>query len=169
MTRSVLSDAFGHHVWATEQLLDACAALAPEQLQTTVPGTYGSIIDTLRHLVAADRNFVRRFPGGADLPAVEEDATLADLRAVTSADGRVWAALLATDIDPDADTVSRNDELEFHNPVGVRLAQALHHGTDHRSQVCTALTSLGITPPDIDVWAFAHANGRSRAVPLPPS
>ena len=25
------------------------------------------------------------------------------------------------------------------------LAQALHHGTDHRSQICTALTSLGIT------------------------
>jgi uncharacterized damage-inducible protein DinB len=39
MTRSVLSHAFGHHVWATEQLLDACAALTPEQLQTTVPGT----------------------------------------------------------------------------------------------------------------------------------
>ena len=39
--------------------------------------------------------------------------------------------------------------------MGIRLAQALHHGTDHRSQICTALTTLGVEPPEIDVWAFA--------------
>jgi uncharacterized damage-inducible protein DinB len=44
--------------------------------------------------------------------------------------------------------------------MGVRLAQALHHGTDHRSQICTALTTIGIEPPEIDVWAFAAAEGR---------
>jgi uncharacterized damage-inducible protein DinB len=44
--------------------------------------------------------------------------------------------------------------------VGVRLAQALHHGTDHRSQICTALTSLGVEPPAIDVWDYGLANGR---------
>ena len=44
--------------------------------------------------------------------------------------------------------------------VGLRLAQALHHGTDHRSQICTALTTLGIEPPEIDVWAFGGETGR---------
>ena len=39
--------------------------------------------------------------------------------------------------------------------MGIRLAQAIHHGTDHRSQVCTALTTLGIEPPAIDVWDYA--------------
>ena len=32
MTTSLLGDAFAHHAWATERLIDACAALAPEQL-----------------------------------------------------------------------------------------------------------------------------------------
>jgi hypothetical protein len=54
MTRSDLSDAFAHHVWATLRLLDVCQELGPEQLETAVPGTYGSILDTMRHLVAAD-------------------------------------------------------------------------------------------------------------------
>jgi uncharacterized damage-inducible protein DinB len=51
--------------------------------------------------------------------------------------------------------------------VGIRLAQALHHGSDHRSQICTILTSIGIEPPDIDVWAFAWSDGRLVEVPPP--
>ena len=46
--------------------------------------------------------------------------------------------------------------------MGVRIAQAIHHGTDHRSQVCTALTSLGIVPPGIDLWEWAKAIGRTQ-------
>lgn len=69
MSPSVLADAFAHHTWATLTLLDACGELGPEQLATSVPGTY-------------------------------------------------W------------------------------------------SQVCTALTTLGLEPPGIDVWAFASQDGR---------
>ena len=32
--------------------------------------------------------------------------------------------------------------------------------TDHRSQICTALTTLGPEPPLIDVWAFGLQTGR---------
>jgi uncharacterized damage-inducible protein DinB len=49
--------------------------------------------------------------------------------------------------------------------MGIRLAQALHHGTDHRSQICTALTSLGLEAPAIDVWDFAETQGRLLEVP----
>ena len=45
-------------------------------------------------------------------------------------------------------------------PVSIRLAQALHHGTDHRSQICTGLTALGVEPPSIDVWDFGWQDGR---------
>jgi uncharacterized damage-inducible protein DinB len=58
MTNSILADAFGHHTWATLTLLDACAGLTDEQLATTVPGTFGSIIGTLRHTVAADTGYL---------------------------------------------------------------------------------------------------------------
>jgi uncharacterized damage-inducible protein DinB len=39
-------------------MLDACAGLTNEQLAATVPGTYGSILDTFRHLVAADTSYL---------------------------------------------------------------------------------------------------------------
>ena len=68
--------------------------------------------------------------------------------------GIAWMELLAGELDADTDMVEHGDGWEFHAPLGFRLAQVIHHGTDHRSQVCTALTSLGLTPPDIDVWSF---------------
>ena len=37
MGRSLLADAFAHHVWATLELIDACLAVHPEQLETSVP------------------------------------------------------------------------------------------------------------------------------------
>lgn len=39
---------------ATLRLLDACDVLAPEQLQSRAPGTYGSILETMRHLLGSD-------------------------------------------------------------------------------------------------------------------
>jgi signal transduction histidine kinase len=39
-------------------------------------------------------------------------------------------------------------------------SRRLHHGTDHRSQVCTALTALGVEPPPIDVLDFGIQAGR---------
>lgn len=42
--RTTLDDAFAHHVWATLRVLDTCVGLSPEQRETTVPGTYGSIM-----------------------------------------------------------------------------------------------------------------------------
>jgi uncharacterized damage-inducible protein DinB len=53
-----------------------------------------------------------------------------------------------------------------HAPLGIRLAQALHHGTDHRSQVCTALTTLGIEPPAIDLWDYGALDGRVFTEPI---
>jgi len=43
--RHPLDDALAHHAWATIHLLDVCASLSDDQLATTVPGTYGSIIE----------------------------------------------------------------------------------------------------------------------------
>lgn len=162
MTRSMLDDAFAHHVWASLQVIDACLALDPAQLDTTVPGTYGSIIDTVRHLVGADAGYLFVLTDGERSLIDEEQMDLAQLRAAMAEDGPAWTALLGQGLDPDAVVVRhRDDGSESHAPLSIRLAQALHHGTDHRSQICTALTSLGIEPPEIDLWSFGQQDGRA--------
>jgi uncharacterized damage-inducible protein DinB len=93
---------------------------------------------------------------------IEEDTmSLADLRPVVREHGRAWSALLAEGRDPDEVVIAqRKDGTEGHAPLGIRLAQVVHHGTDHRSQICTGLTALGVEPPYIDVWAFGETEGR---------
>jgi uncharacterized damage-inducible protein DinB len=160
MTTSLLAEGFGHHVWASCQLIDVCLGLTEEQLQTTVPGTYGSIIDTLRHLVGADTDYLHVLTDGEvaqvdettmDLPALREEMVRNEDR---------WVDAVRRHPDPDAIVVRhRDDGSESRAQAGTRLHQAIHHGTDHRSQVCTALTSLGIEPPEIDVWAYAWSKG----------
>ncbi len=168
MTASLLDDALAHHIWATERLIDACAALAPEQLATPARGTYGSILDTFRHLVGTDcwyLTFFREGPRAIDEGA-EVDAGLDVLRAAISANGEAWMAVLAANPDGETDMVEHGDGWDFHSPLGFRLAQVIQHGTDHRSQICTALTSLGVEPPVIDLWAYGEATGRTRGVYL---
>jgi uncharacterized damage-inducible protein DinB len=166
MSRSLLADAFEHHAWATLRLLDVCLALDDAQLATSVPGTYGSILETLRHLVGADNGYLYRCSGERTPLIDEEVMTVAQLRDAMQSDAASWRELIAQELDPDTDIVRRNDDgSEFHASLGIRLAQVLHHGTDHRSQVCTALTALGIEPPLIDVWDFGEAEGRVAEVP----
>ena len=162
MSTTLLDDAMAHHIWATETLIDACRDLPPESLAAPAPGAYGSILDTFRHFVGADCFFLTFF---RDAPRrMEEGAELGldELRSVITANGRDWMALLAGGVDGEAETVERGDGWTFHAPTGLRLAQVVHHGSDHRSQICTALTTLGVEPPVIDLWAYGEATGRTR-------
>jgi uncharacterized damage-inducible protein DinB len=160
---SLLYDSMAHHIWATERLIDACADLTDEQLLTEVTGTYGSIMASFHHLVGSDGWYLSFF---RDVPVpLADDARLplAALRDAMTANGAAWLTVLESDPDADADLEEREDGWIFHAPVAFRIAQAVHHGTDHRSQICTILTTLGIEPPDIDVWAWGEVCGRTRA------
>jgi uncharacterized damage-inducible protein DinB len=39
-----------------------------------------------------------------------------------------------------------------------------NHGTEHRSQVATILTTLGIEPPELSGWEWGLAAGKMRKV-----
>jgi len=161
MARHPLDDAFRHNVWATVRLIDVCAALTPAQLAADVPGTYGSIHGTLHHIVDSDTWYLSFFREAIVVQMDDTLADLSDLRAAIEANGAAWLEVLAEAPDPDRQIEHLRGAIRYVAPAGVRLAQVVQHGTDHRSQVCTALTLLGVEPPDIAVWAYGEATDRS--------
>lgn len=162
----MLRDAFGHHAWATERIIDACGDLTDEQRAREIPAIFGSVLDTLRHLVDSDTWYLwcvsdGRFGRGR---VDTSSFSFEEVRALADENAAAWSRLIDEELaaaDPDTDVVSTSlDGGRRHATLGVRLAQAAQHGNDHRSQLCTALTQLGAFVPDVDVWAYGDQAGR---------
>lgn len=161
-----LREAFRHNAWATQQLLTVCRQLTNAQLNAPGQGTYGSILETVNHLVDSDPAYLPRIR--VDRPDWIHDADnlvgldILEQRAQHSAS--LWETYLTGDsiLAPDH-PISLNDGT-YETTAAVPVVQALHHGTLHREQVCSLLTALGVEAPDLQVWAWAEETGRSREV-----
>jgi len=159
-----------HGVWANEQLIERCRALTDEQLELTVPGTYGTIRKTLAHIVASEEGYLVRLLGSLlhEPPLREPDlATLDQIAAhiphVTSAVERLFAK---GSPDPDrviADTPLRREGApRFEMAAWAPATQFVYHGIDHRSQIDTILSTHGLETLDLQVWPYAMELGASR-------
>jgi uncharacterized damage-inducible protein DinB len=162
-------DLAGHHAWANAQLLAFCQGLDGPTLETTVLGTYGTILETLRHLVDSEASYVYRLTGAWPAHPWREDAAVG-LDVLTERAAVLAATLqrfLAGDWDDERLGEARGDDEVFAVRAGVFLAQALHHANEHRAHVCTILGALGYEPPDVSAWGYALATGRM--TPKPPT
>lgn len=159
-----LIDCFRHNAWATREVLRVCRSLTDSQLDTAVAGTYGSVIETLRHTIRSEAGYCRRLTG-------EEPDWLAqppDAPGVTELEQRHddttarWERFLATPFDAERTFVIEwHDGINRDVPAGIVLAQALHHGNEHRTQICTTISAIGAEPPALGVWEFAEDTDRA--------
>lgn len=157
-----------HDVWATEKLLERCRALTPEQVDLTVPGTYGSIRRTLAHVVAADERYLRRFMAMPE-PLLSDDAepTLDEIAAhLPNVKEGVEKLFAGHEFDPDR--VIRDDRRR--DPADppllitawVLVTQFAHHGSDHRAHIGTILGAHGLETPALDVWEYGRLNDAAK-------
>ena len=165
---ALLIESFRYNKWANLQLLDVCEKLSDEQLQLTAPGTYGTIAATLLHLFSAEQRYLRRLAGTQ--PELNERDPMPSVPALREIAERSGDKLIevAAKINPD-DTIDEERDgnlLRLH--LGVVVVQAMHHGNDHRTHICTVLGHHGIEHGDIDVWAYGAATGAIVSVPVRP-
>jgi len=145
---------FRHNAWATLRLLEFCRDLDPAMLETTARGTYGPVNETLAHVVGQDEVLASMVEGAAASGPPPRFASVDDLleRARWQADR--WERILEPE--PHPERLVEHDEGGVRRlvRVGTVLAEAIHHGNHHRSQVCTALSAIDIAPPALDGWAY---------------
>jgi len=157
-----LLEIFRHNAWATKRLLEFCRELPESALTSTVPGTYGNILATFDHVVGSDGGYLRSLSGSTP-EWVTDRIEASDLNVL---DGRadelatLWEKFFAGPVD--AGRVLLLDKGTYEVNAGIVIAQAPHHASIHREQICAILTSMGIEPPDIQPWGFADETGRSR-------
>ena len=148
-----------YHVWATDRLLEAIAALEDDAYRCDAGLFFRSVHGTLNHLLVAENLWYTRFAEGVS-PVVKLDAELhADrellARALREAASR-WMPFV-TAIAPDrlAGTIAyrtmRGSDVVL--PYAPTLGHVFNHGTHHRGQVTAAITRLGAQSPELD-WVY---------------
>lgn len=152
----VLREGFAHHLWATRRLLDALESLGEAPLDAEIPGTYGSVARTVTHLVDADDRYLQRLSGDDVPPYVDHGAQPVGTLRERLADHELrWAGMLdRLEAGTLAARVDRGEDGVVDPAEVLLLLQALHHGNDHRTQICSTLGALGLDVPDLDVWTF---------------
>jgi uncharacterized damage-inducible protein DinB len=158
----VVVEFFRHNTMMNERLLEACRQLTPEQLRATAPGTYGSIGATLVHIANGQMGYASRllclerpealpeepFPGFESIAA-----------RLAHGNARLEEAAAQPDIARQVQVRGDDPPGTWSMPVSLFLLQAINHGTEHRSQVATILTQLGVKPPEMDGWAYFFDSG----------
>ena len=150
-----LTTLFSHHLWANLRLLERCAELSDEQLDTSIAGTYGSIRDTLQHIVSAEQSYFSRISTGQIYrrPKDAPPLTIAEMTesARSTGSGLIeWAPKVQA-----SDTVQIDWDGTLRDvPKTIILTQVINHATEHRAQIMVIMTQLGIEPPNLDSWSY---------------
>ena len=160
----ILAELFRHNLWANLTLIDFCVTLPDEILETNVPGTFGTIRDTLGHLAGTEEGYLAGLVG--DTGASPNLATLRE-RALKA--GEVLALSIVREhavksgegLHAYAETVEGNPKVQvtwhgqsYEMPAALFLVQSINHATEHRSQIKIALTQAGISSPELDGWTW---------------
>ncbi|MCL4264436.1 MAG: hypothetical protein KJ069_14525 [Anaerolineae bacterium] len=164
MNTNILEKLFAHNNWANDLIIQACLSLSDEQLDAAPhSATMGTIRDTLIHLVAAQHNYLALLT----LPIAERQRispTMAELQPSAAHSG---AGLLALARDPSgfyAQTQLQTRDNHLVEP-SVIMVQVINHASEHREQLCSMLSALGITPPDMDGWSYGEATQTLTPIP----
>jgi uncharacterized damage-inducible protein DinB len=163
----LLVEFFRHNAMMNRRLVEACRQLSPEQLGATATGTYGSIGATLVHIANAQEGYAARVLGTERPERLEEDPfpgyeSLAERFA--RGDAQLEEAAKQAGQVREVQVTGDDPPGTFRMPASLILLQAVNHGTEHRSQVATILTQLGVEPPEMDGWTYFFASGQMVAV-----
>jgi uncharacterized damage-inducible protein DinB len=161
----LLSELFRYHAWATVQLIDYCLGQPPATLDELVIGTDRSMLHTLTHVVGTEQWYLELLTGEPAANPIQRGEALAlpDLRQRFLSHSGRWDALLERIGQLEISLPATDWRPEVAQGQALLVVQAIQHGIDHRTQICTTLATLGLAPPIIDGWFYWAATHQSAA------
>lgn len=153
-----LTTLFQHNLWANLCLFEACAALTPEQLQASIPGAFGTIIQTLEHIASSEHSYFSRISTGRR----SDSGPLTTFAAMIESLRRTGLGLIewAPKVRPEDTFEVDWDGTPRYIPKTFLLTQALQHAAEHREQIKAIMTEIGVAPPDLQGWEFFEVADR---------
>jgi len=149
--------------WANQKTIAHLQTLPEDSLAAFATNSEWHVAEIIHHIVDSADHYAFRISGAIALtkpgdPCIEDVLAIADLARVKEQAAIVDKALL--------ECVKLDDiQIEFKNYSdkmvkrwrSTILSQAIHHATEHRAQLASALEAKGFKPMDLDeldLWAF---------------
>lgn len=165
-----LQHLYDYHYWANGKLFAAIDQLTPQQFTQSVAGSYGSVRNTLVHIVSAEWGWLDRCggpPRGERLNA-EDYPTFESVRETWRRVEGYVRGFLGTLTDAD---LARSITFALGNgpahtvPMVDLLTHSLTHAAHHRGQAALLLRTLGCVPGNFDYLMFASERADASAAP----
>lgn len=166
MTVKDLERFYDYAYWVNRKLFPVVSQLTDEQFVRPLAGSYGSVRNTLVHVLSAEWGWFDRCGGQPRGPALKADnyPTAQSLIDEWTAVERHMRQFLSTLGDADIDRI-----VEFTlpgsapqaMPIGELLHHGMNHGVHHRGQVALLLRELGFAPGNFDIVLYYAERRRS--------
>jgi uncharacterized damage-inducible protein DinB len=155
-----------HMAWANQLTIEHLEGLSEDALKAFAVKENWYVGEIAHHIVEAADFYVYRITGRhCELPGkeIQELKVKTDLVLLKSQVAEIDRALIAC-------ANLEDSKVEFVNSKGEKvsrwistiLSQAVHHATEHRAQIASALEAKGFKPVDLDeldLWSFEIKNG----------
>src|SRR5262249_3888603 len=133
--------------------------LSDAQLDATAIGCFGSIRDTLEHIIGAEVSYVERVNGKLPAKPLSQDQ-FSGFEVLK--DAVRWAGdellQLALSAGKETSVRQRPPRMLIEYKLASLIVQALSHSTEHRTQISAIITQLGMEPPDMSGWNYPHSS-----------
>lgn len=146
-----------YNAWANTRLYDAVLALPPGEAGRGRPSIFGSVVNTLNHILVGDRIWFSRIEGTDPGVTQLDEILYADPQALYGAREDFDAHIIRTV--ESWDDAMLAGALRYATTAGTVFEQPLHpvvthifnHQTHHRGQVHQMLSDSGVAPPPLDL------------------
>ncbi len=165
MDIALFKELFAYNRWANRRTRDAPARVSPEQFSREIGGSYGSLRNTVAHLVSSEWVWQQRWKGTSPTapPFPAGELTLENLESrwqpIELETQRFVDSLPAARLD---ETISYSNTRgqPFSEPLWQQLQHLVNHSSYHRGQIVTLLRQLGAEPIGTDLIAFYRGRDR---------
>ena len=145
--------------WANRKLFDVLSQLTDEQFTQSVAGSYGSVRNTLVHLLSAEWGWVDRCGGTPRGPALDANdyPTVESVRQRWQHVETLTRAFIAGLRDEDLDRPiawAMGGGPQHVTRLGELMQHAVIHSVHHRGQVSLLLRALGVAPGNFDALFY---------------
>jgi uncharacterized damage-inducible protein DinB len=159
MDLNSIQQLYAYNSWANQRTIAGCETLTTDQFLEPLGGSFGSVRNTLAHIMDVEWLYIERWYGRSPsaFPKPENYPDLSHIK-------ERWNT-----IDSDMDQFLRElsperltKVIEFRNIKGILsrhplwhvMQHVVNHGTYHRGQITTLLRQLGATPQASDLIFF---------------